>query len=225
MKSQKELSKERSASSWKIFVVIGVLVVVVLFLVRISLNPEAEAIKEFIRSYGALGPVVFILVNSITIVFSPLTSFPLWLASLTIYGFWPSVVFVYIGNNLGNLAAFLISKHFGRPLVVRLVGQNNIAKVDQFIKVVGVKPLFVARLFGGAASDYISYAAGLTNIKAGTYLTINLLAMAPSIILELLILERTISVNPIYFGIFIIWGYIVAGAFTYYLYRKKKDLI
>lgn len=205
-----------------IFAIAGFLLIA-FFLVRISLNINAEAVKELIKSFGVLGPLVFIVINTITIVFSPLTSFPLWLASLTVYGFWPTVVFVYIGNNLGNLAAFLIAKHFGKPIVSRLVGKNNIKKVDEFVEVVGVKPLFVARLFGGAASDYISYAAGLTNIKARTYLTINFLAMGPSILFQLLILEKTITVNPIFLTIFILWGYLVAAAFTYYLYRKKRS--
>lgn len=105
---------------------------------------------------------------------------------------------------------------------MRFVGENNIKKVDEFVDLVGVKPLFVARLFGGAASDYISYAAGMTKIKARTYLTINLVAMGPSITFQLLILEKTITVNPIFLAIFLIWGYLAAGAFAYYLYRKKK---
>ncbi len=206
----------------KIVIAITTVLFVTIFLIKISVNLDAEAVKGFIKSFGILGPLVFIFINAVTIVFSPLTSFPLWLASLAVYGFWPSLIFVYIGNNMGNLAAFLIAKHFGRPLVKRLVGENNIKKVDEFVDLVGVKPLFVARLFGGAASDYISYAAGLTKIKARTYLTINLAAMGPSIFIELLILEKTITVNPIYLVIFIIWGYIAAGAFTIYLYRKNK---
>jgi len=203
------------------FAIITILVVVI-FLIKISINLDAEGVKEFIRSFGIVGPLVFIFINAVTIVFSPLASFPLWLASLSVYGFLPTLIYVYIGNNLGNLAAFLIAKHFGRPLVRKFVGENNIKKVDEFVDLVGVKPLFVARLFGGAASDFISYAAGLTKINARTYLTINLTAMGPSIFVQLLILEKTITVNVIYFVIFIIWGYVTAFGFTIYLYRKKR---
>jgi uncharacterized membrane protein YdjX (TVP38/TMEM64 family) len=206
----------------KIAIAVMAVLVVTIFLIKMSANLDAEAVKEFIRSFGILGPLVFIFINAVTIIFSPLTSFPLWLASLSIYGFWPTLIYVYIGNNLGNLAAFIIAKHFGRPLIARFVGENNIKKVDEFVDLVGVKPLFVARLVGGAGSDYISYAAGLTKIKARTYLTINLAAMGPSIFIQLLILEKTITVNPIYLLIFIIWGYVAAFAFTIYLYRKKK---
>lgn len=211
-------------NSQKIKIAIAVLVIFTLlfFLINISSNINIEATKEFIKSFGVLGPIVFILINAVTIVFSPLTSFPLWLASLAAFGLVPTFFYVVIGNNIGNLGAFLIAKHFGRHLVTRLVGENNMSKVDDFVHLVGVKPLFVARLFGGAASDYISYAAGLTKIKARTYLTINLIAMWPSIFLQLLILEKTITVNPIFLLIFVIWGYLAAGAFTIYLYRKKK---
>lgn len=200
----------------------ALLVLVIVLTASLLLIPDTENIKYLIISQGFLGPFILILAETLSIIISPLASFPLWLASLAIFGFIPSLFYVYIGNIFGNLTAFLISKHFGRPIVERLVGKNNMIKVNEFVDMVGIKPLFIARLFGGPASDYISYAAGLTKIKARTYLTINLIAMWPSIFIQLLILEGTIRVNPIFFLAFVIWGYLAASGFSIYLYKKNK---
>ena len=201
---------------------VALLIILTVLIVFLSTEPDADKIKNLIISLGLLGPVVIIFADSLSIIISPLTSFPIWLASLAVFGFLPTLLYIYIGNNIGNIAAFLIAKYYGRPLVEKLVGKEKIIKVDKFVDLVGVKPLFVARLFGGAASDYISYAAGLTKIKARTYLAINLIAMWPSVFIQLLILERTISVNPIFFLAFIVWGYLAAFGLSIYLYRKNK---
>jgi uncharacterized membrane protein YdjX (TVP38/TMEM64 family) len=195
----------------------------IFFNFSLKLKPFIPIFRDLIITQGFLGPAVLILADALSIIISPLTSFPLWLVSLSLFGFIPTFIYVYIGNNIGNMTAFLIAKYYGRPLVERFVGKEKMRKVDEFVDVVGVKPLFIARLFGGAASDYISYAAGLTKIKARTYLLINLFANWPSIFIQLLILERTINVNPVFFLGFVIWGYLTAFGLSVYLYKKNKD--
>ena len=205
-----------------LFWVGGILIIILLIFLGFALKLDTVKVRELILLKGILGPVILIIADALSIIISPLTSFPLWLTSLAVFGFWPSLIYIYIGNNIGNITAFLISKYYGRPIVKKLVGIKNIGKVDEFVSLIGVKPLFLIRLFAGAASDYISYAAGLTNISVRTYILVNSVATIPSIIIQLLILERTISVNPAFFIAFVVWGYAAAFGLSIYLYKKNK---
>lgn len=205
-----------------IYWIVALLLFLTALIIILSSKPDVDYIKSVIISQGLLGPFVIILIDAISIIVSPLTSFPLWISSLAIFGFLSTVIFICIGNNIGNISAFLIAKHFGRPLVEKLVGKVKMTKVDEFVDIIGIKPLFIIRLFGGAASDYISYAAGLTKIGTRTYFLINLIATWPSILFQLLILEKTISVNPVFFIAFVIWGYLAALGLSIYFYKKNK---
>lgn len=204
----------------------GVLLALVLLLVFIqkqTLQLDIRHLKEFIRSFGALGPIVFITLNIISIVFSPLTSFPFWVASLALFGFLPTCFYIMVGNSAGSIINFLIAKRFGRPLVANLVGKKGIEKIDEITEMVGLKTLFLARLVGGAATDYVSYAAGLTSMKFKQYTLISIFVTIPMILLNVYLLNRALAFKPIYILILGAWGYILAIIFPLLVYKKKKD--
>jgi len=61
----------------------------------------------------------------------------------------------------------------------RLIGKNGEKKVDKHTENFGVEVLILTRLFDGFLFEWISYAAGLTNIKFRTYILITAWASIP----------------------------------------------
>lgn len=67
-------------------------------------------------------------------------------------------------------------RKFGRKLVVKLVGEKPMKEVDGFTSVEGKQVLTISRLFGFPIFEFISYAAGLTNISFKSYFIITAVA-------------------------------------------------
>lgn len=200
------------------------LILLIFYLIhKTTLNYSAAEIKIFIRSLGFLGPFIFIILNIATIIFSPLTSFPLWIASLSLYGYFPTVIYVIISNSGGSVINFYLARRFGRPLVEKLAGKDLIKKIDEFAEIAGYDTLFVARLFGGATNDYISYAAGLTSMRFKPYFLISLFINIPSIFINLLLLRKAIALNPFFIALFGAWIYILAVIFPLFIFKMKKN--
>jgi len=84
--------------------------------------------------------------------------------------------------------------------------------------------LFIARLFGGASADYVSYAAGLTSMKFKPYLIISVFTSIPVICLNLYLLDKVLTFNPLFIAILAPLGYALALVFPLVVYKwpKKK---
>jgi len=203
-------------------IVVALIILGLFWLQKQTLQIDVEKLKSFILSFGALGSVIFILFSVFSVVFSPLTAFPFWLASLALFGFWSTFFYILISNSLGSVINFLIAKRFGRPLVAKFVGQKSVKKIDEFSEVMGLKVLFIARLFGGAATDYISYAAGLTSMKFKPYLWISLFVPIPMTFLNVYLIDQALMLKTVYIAFLGILGYILAMLFPILVYKKVK---
>ena len=202
------------------------LILLILYLIQRQfpqLNPAQ--IKAFIRSFGILGPIVLVVLITATIIISPLASLPFWFASLALFGFWLTCFFIIISNSIGSAINFLIAQRFGRPVVAKLVGKKGIEKIDGVTEIIGLKMLFIARLFGGASADYVSYAAGLTAMKFRPYFMISIFVAIPMIFLNIFFLDKILTFNPLFIAVLAPLGYVLALVFPLVVYKwpKKKS--
>ncbi len=144
-------------------------------------SPETT---DFIIRMGPLGPVIIIIYVIISHVFAPITASPMLFVSAPLFGLFDSMVYFYIAGLFSSAINFWIARRFGREWVIRLVGKSSIKDIDNFVKVEGTEALIISRFFGFSAFDFISYAAGLTNIDFKKYYLItNVIAAFVSIIL------------------------------------------
>jgi len=93
------------------------------------------------------------------------------------------VILVGIAGLLaGAIIAFLISRYFGRKIVLKLLGEEWIDEVDEWIDDNGTKAILIARLVPLIPFDLISYVSGLTKIGFKKYLIATIIGMLPRII-------------------------------------------
>ncbi len=158
----------------------------------------SEAARSVIDAAGPLGPLVLGLLYSTTVIFSPLSGSPITIAALAAYGYWGAFATHYLGNLIESSANFLIARTAGRPAVEWLAGTDKMAKLDEMAEATGVTTLIVLRLFGGGLFDFVSYAAGLTPMRFSTYFAITNLCGIPGLLLFVYMLQKAISMSPIY---------------------------
>jgi uncharacterized membrane protein YdjX (TVP38/TMEM64 family) len=167
--------------------VIGFIVITVALIVGINAI-GLDRIRDTIASAGPLAPLIYIVIKIVTFVVAPLSSGPLQLFSGVLFGLIPGTFYTLLGEVIGGSINFWLARRFGRPVVERLVGEENLPRVDSFIsQIVDWKTLLYARLFLFSFYDFISYAVGFSTLKYSSYLIISTLAgVVPTFIASLL---------------------------------------
>lgn len=162
----------------RIFLVIVIIFVTSALLYSLGNSVNRIFLNSLIVSAGIWAPVVYILLFLVTIILPPLNSMPFLVIGFLL--FKNQVQFyVYIASVLGSVVNFLIARKWGRRVVIKLVGEKSMDKIDQIAKEYGVDFLIFFRVLQGYLSDFISYAFGLTDIKFSKYFLISLLAPIP----------------------------------------------
>ena len=170
LRYNQEMTKDKAVQGIKFIAILFFLLLIFRFiLLPIVTSPEFRQFTEQLGIYGYLIIIGYIVLSH---VFAPIAGTPGVALGVTIYGIQTGMWLLYVASLISATINFFISKRFGRPWVVKLVGKDSMSKIDQFAAIEGKEVLVVSRLFGFALFDFISYAAGLTAITYKPYILI-----------------------------------------------------
>ncbi|KKT86977.1 MAG: DedA family protein [Microgenomates group bacterium GW2011_GWA1_Microgenomates_45_10] len=120
--------------------------------------------KNYVLSFGLFAPLTFILATAVTNIIPPLAATVFWITGVILFGPFYGAVFSYIANLIGSTANYIIAYIWGRPAVAKLAGEGSLKEIDKYAKATKFWDLIMFKMFSGAASDYVSYAAGLAKV-------------------------------------------------------------
>ncbi len=120
--------------------------------------------KNYILSYGLMAPITFILATAVTNVIPPLAATVFWITGVILFGPFYGAVFSYVANIVGSTTNYIIAYVWGRPAVAKLAGEGSLKEIDKYARATRFIDLILLKMFSGAASDYVSYAAGLAKV-------------------------------------------------------------
>ena len=139
------------------------------------LIPE-PAIRSFINATGPFGPLVLGLLLLVTYIIAPLSGSPFLFVGFYSYGL-EIVYLTTVVTLISSLINFHIARRWGRDLVKKLATYEGMKKVDKLTENYGLATLFFLRVLEGGISDFVSYSAGLTNLKFKPYFMISTLGI------------------------------------------------
>lgn len=142
-----------------------------------------DALRSFVGGFGAFGAVVFILFQAVQVVVPILPGGLGCLAGVLLFGPWPGFVYNYVGICLGSIAAFLLAKLYGRPILSVLFRQETIAKYEGWTNRHFARWFALAIFFPVAPDDFLCWLAGTTKMTLGRFSAIILLGKPASIAL------------------------------------------
>ncbi len=203
-------------------VTISATIIIVLLLSGSSTQFSIDNIKQVIKSFGSLGPLIFIGLYTLSIVISPVAGGPFIVASLVIFGFSNSLLYIYAGNLTGAIINFFIARKLGRPIITKFIGVKSMKQVDEIAGSVGVKILMVLRLIGIGAFDLVSYAVGLTSMSFYIYFLVTATCSIPSLAIIVYMMDRAVRLPKVFSVLAFIGIYSLAIAIPLYLYRRQK---
>jgi uncharacterized membrane protein YdjX (TVP38/TMEM64 family) len=153
-------------------IILGILVVLSFGSFFIDLN----TIRQSIEAAGVWAPVFYILAKTSTVVFAPLSGTALYVFSVPLFGFWHGVLYSFIGDFIGAVITFYISRFFGRPVVGYFAGKKNMPHIEDALELMGTPKGFITmRIAALSMPEIASYAGGLTKINFGFFITIHML--------------------------------------------------
>ncbi|WP_249292197.1 TVP38/TMEM64 family protein [Metabacillus flavus] len=178
-------------------------------------NISPEMIKGWILSLGAVGPVVYILLYTVR----PLTLFPASILSLAgglAFGPISGMIYIMAGASGGAAVAFFLSRTFGRRMVP---DSEWIGSLKRIIEKNGFLYVLVLRILPIVNFDLISYAAGLTTIRWGSFLLATIIGIIPGTFAYSFLGSSFTSDNKMI--IYIAIGIFIILAIIPILFRKK----
>lgn len=144
-----------------------------------------ERLSQFINGFGSAGPVVFTLLQAVQVVFPILPGGIGCLAGVLMFGALRGFLFNYIGICAGSIAAFLVARHAGKPILGLLFSEKQIARYEQWTKEKNrfARMFAIAIFLPVAPDDFLCYLAGTTSMKLGQFTRIILLGKPAAIAL------------------------------------------
>jgi uncharacterized membrane protein YdjX (TVP38/TMEM64 family) len=145
--------------------------------VALSGSLSSERMRDWVDGYGAVGPLVFIAVSaSLTVVLFP--GPVLAGASGLLFGTALGTPVSIASATLGATLAFSISRWWAHDAVVALAGPR-VHALRAWVGSRGFLTVLYARIAPGVPYTLVNYAAGLTPIALGAFVSATAIGVAP----------------------------------------------
>jgi uncharacterized membrane protein YdjX (TVP38/TMEM64 family) len=207
------MDKKRPTTKQKIVISIALLLLVAVFIVAyfilkangwLDMFKSADAIHDYIEGFGVKAPLVFMGLQILQVIISPIPGNLTTLAGGIMFGFAKGFWFSFIAIYIGSVLAFALARIFGKPLVVRLVGENITHKYLYVMSSRQKVVLIFMFLLPFFPDDALCLIAGISGVSWPFFLIALALARPAGILFSALVGSGAINV-PMW-G----WGIIIA---------------
>lgn len=186
-------------------------------MIAILASGDVRTLKAFILSFGWWAPAVSFFLMILQTLIAPLPAFVLAIVNAMVFGLFYGCLLTCVSALLAALVAFWLSRWAGRPFVERwLVGHA----LDVLSERYGAWGVLVLRLFPIISFDFVSFAAGLTAMRARHFALATFVGMFPAAVAYSLLGDSIESANRwSLIGGGILLTVLVMGMF---LFRKSR---
>lgn len=132
-----------------------------------------DNLEQTVEDAGVLAPIVYIVSVASVFVFAPLSANLIYVSGGFLFGGVVGFFLTWAGVLLGSTLNFFIARTLGRKAVSWLLGEETMVQVDRFTSRISDRHRLVfITLFTPFASDFMSYAIGLTTMRYVAYLRV-----------------------------------------------------
>ena len=168
---------------FSIIIIFSLIIVICLILKILNINDiTQEKLQQIISSYGALGPIVFILLSFMQVIILPIPGAVSVLAGSYLFGPWLSYLYSFIGVFSGSIISFCLGRKFGRKFVYWIVQDKEF--IDFYLSKFKGKEtiiLFFMFLLPAFPDDALCAIAGITPISFKIFVFIQIITRITTI--------------------------------------------
>lgn len=146
-------------------------------LLGLSWNIDAAPFRRWVDGFGPWGPLMFVAVMALSVLFAPIPNAPIFIAAGLAWGPVEGTIYSLIGLLIGSGMAFYASRWLGRRHLPRLIGHKAANHLDRLADTMGGTLIFWLRMLPAVNFDWISFAAGMTSMRFSVFMIFSALGM------------------------------------------------
>lgn len=164
---------------------IAITVSLTIYFYRLGVFDDMNSLRQLVGHSPIAGPIIFIFIQIVQVVIPIIPGGISLAAGVLIFGPLWGFIYNYIGIVIGSLILFLMGRHYGKPLIMRLVSDKVYDKYSHWLDDQSrFEKLFTLAIFLPIApDDALCLMASLTNMSFKKYSAIIFLAKPASIFL------------------------------------------
>lgn len=201
------MTERRAKIRWWVWLLAGLVLIGIIAALILWWQPiydfatNEEQVRAWIEKLGAWGPVAIILLETLQALLAPIPGQAIGAVSGYLYGPWLGTLYSMIGIALGSILVFWLARRFGRPLVVRFVGKDSVARLDDLANRGGAIFFFLVWLLPFAPDDLACIAAGLTPMPIRQFLILMLVGRLPGVFAASWVGANATRIEPIWWAV------------------------
>lgn len=145
----------------------------------LQLLEDVDQLKAAILRLGWFGPLALVALNALQILVAPIPGYVVQIAAGYLYGPLWGGIWGGLGLVAGSTLAMWLSRHFGRPLAVRMVGADRLERWERVTH--STDTLLWCVLLLGPTGDLPYFLAGLSKVSIPKLLAITVVVRMPSV--------------------------------------------
>ena len=200
-------NERQPLARWWIWLAAGLVLAVLIAALAIWWQPiydfvaDPEQLRLWVEGLGPWGPIGIIVLEMIQALLAPIPGQAIEAVSGYLYGPWLGTLFPMMGMVIGSSITFLLARRFGRPLVIRLIGKQSTARLDDLVRRGGAPFFFLIWLLPFAPDDLACVAAGLTPMPFHQFLILMTVGRLPGVFVSVLVGANITQIKPLWWGI------------------------
>ena len=184
-----------------------------------SLYQDQQEFKKTISSYGAYGPLAYILLQVLQVVIAPIPGGAIEFLGGVLFGVKAGFIYSMIGLALGSWLAFSLARIFEKVAVEKFVSEQTLKKFDYLVEHQGAILSFILFLIPGFPKDALCYILGLTPMHLGIFLVISIVGRIPGTLIATL--QGTKAFEHQYILFLILLGLSALVILIFYIYHEE----
>ena len=147
------------------------------FVVRLYL--DRHFLKQTLRQWGIFAPVIFIALQALQVIISPIPGEPVGILGGYLFGLWGGFFYSMIGLTLGSLTCFAIGRWLGVHFVRKLVNARAWQRIGFIVEAEGAIICAVIFAIPALPKDMTCYLFGVSTIPFWVFAVVSTIARAP----------------------------------------------
>ncbi|MGQ9689547.1 MAG: TVP38/TMEM64 family protein [Desulfobaccales bacterium] len=138
-----------------------------------------KRVKAAVKAAGLLGPLVFIGLQALQVIFAPIPGEASGFLGGFLFGAPLGMFFSTVGLTIGSAGAFLLGRWLEKRFVARMVSPETMERFDFLMERQGALVSFILFLIPGFPKDYLCFILGLSPMDFRVFLVISTIGRLP----------------------------------------------
>ncbi len=141
---------------------------------------DKEKISTFITSFGMAAPVIFMIIQTLQVLFAPVPGEATGFIGGYLFGATKGFLYSSLALTIGSLINFVIGRFLGKHYIRKLIPSIYLNRFDTICKRQGIFVCFLLFVFPGFPKDYFCFFLGLSAIPAKVFIIIACIGRMPA---------------------------------------------